>query len=318
MNYGRVYMYIVSNARKEMELGLRPKNYNQKKKFSNQCFEFHHVLPKSLFPLWKDKKSNLVALTCREHFLCHELLVKIYPNSGEMKHSLWLMANTRKNINSRSYEFAKKQMLKRFEDPEYRKIHGEKIKACESRKLFFEKQKEETRRRNEEKRVIWLSGKEERKRKGIQKRLETVKKYSPEKRKSISLKISEAHKGVPKTEEEKLKDSLGHLGEKNGMYGKSWVELLDQKYGKEEALRVREERKRKISLKNSGKNNGMYDKSPANAFKVICESTEEIWSSIPKFEKATGISRGRLYRSLNNSKSLMYRGEERFFRIQKP
>lgn len=320
MNYRHAYMRIISHAKSEQLQGLRPKNYNQKKNFPNQYFEFHHILPKSLFPFWKNRKTNIVPLTAREHFFCHQLLIKIYPNSFELKHCLWLMYNTRDGIhkNSKEYEKYKSIMLSRFEDPAYRKLHGEKIKASESRKRYYEKIKKETAIRRALEKEKWLAGREQRKLAGMEKRKITVANFSVEKRAEISLKHSKAAKGVPKSEDHKKKDSEAHKGAKNGMYGKSVAEVLTQKYGEEEALRVRKEKKRKISLKNSGKNNGMYGKSPANAFKVICESTEEIWSSIPKFEKATGISRGRLFRSLNNSKPIIYKGEERFFRIQKP
>jgi len=257
MNYRHVYMRIISHAKQEMELGLRPKNQNQKKNFPNQYFEFHHILPRSLYPNWIKRKSNIVSLTQREHFFCHQLLTKIYP-SNSMNAALWLMYTTRKGIRKNSKEYAKYKniWLSRFKDPFYRKLHGEKI--------------------------------------------------------------SKALKGVPKSEDHKKKDSEAHKGFKNGMFGKPWRETILKKYGKEKGLEVLENRKKLIGDKNRGAKNGMFNRSPGNAVKVICESTKEIWSSIPKFEKDTGISRGRLYRSLNNSKPIIYKGEKRFFRIQKP
>ena len=82
MNYRHVYMLIIEHAKKEVELGLRPESIYKRKNFPNQYFEFHHILPKSLFPLWIKRKSNLVPLTAREHFFCHQLLTKIYPHSS--------------------------------------------------------------------------------------------------------------------------------------------------------------------------------------------------------------------------------------------
>lgn len=79
MNYKHVYMRIISHAKSEVEASLRPKTKSQKYKFPNQYFEFHHILPKSLFPNWVQKGSNIVPLTAREHFFCHQLLTKIYP-----------------------------------------------------------------------------------------------------------------------------------------------------------------------------------------------------------------------------------------------
>ena len=45
--------------------------------------EIHHIIPKSLGG--SDDPSNLVALTPKEHCLAHMLLLKIYPDSIEMK-----------------------------------------------------------------------------------------------------------------------------------------------------------------------------------------------------------------------------------------
>lgn len=88
MNYRHVYMLIIEHAKSEMKLGIRPKDIAQKRRdFKNQYFEFHHILPRSLFPNWKKKKFNIVCLTAREHFFCHQLLTKIYP-SKEMGFAL--------------------------------------------------------------------------------------------------------------------------------------------------------------------------------------------------------------------------------------
>lgn len=72
MNYRRVYALIVSRAKQEEKLKLR-------KKGNGTYYEAHHILPRSLFPLWIKRKSNIVLLTAREHFFCHQLLTKIYP-----------------------------------------------------------------------------------------------------------------------------------------------------------------------------------------------------------------------------------------------
>ena len=107
MNYRHVYMLIIKHAKSEMELGLRPKSrYEKRYKFSECYSEFHHILPKSLFPNWSKRKSNLVALTAREHFFCHQLLVKIYP-TYEMWGALFRLSKDGRgdrNVTSREYE----------------------------------------------------------------------------------------------------------------------------------------------------------------------------------------------------------------------
>jgi len=83
MNAKEKYKFIIKKAKLEMSQNLRPKTKNQyikdfrpKKLF----FEFHHILPKSLFPKWEKKQSNIVALTPEEHRTCHKLLIEIFPS----------------------------------------------------------------------------------------------------------------------------------------------------------------------------------------------------------------------------------------------
>lgn len=82
-------------------------NAKNRKKDENGVYEAHHILPRSIFPNWKNKKSNIVDLTLREHYFVHELLVKIYP-CKEMVFALWQMSMKYKTKGSREYERAKK------------------------------------------------------------------------------------------------------------------------------------------------------------------------------------------------------------------
>ena len=99
MKYRRIYMQIISAAKSEQLQGLR-------KKGNGNYYEAHHILPRSLFPNWIKRKSNIVLLTAREHFFCHQLLTKIFP-SKQMAYALWAFCN-RPNadykITSREYE----------------------------------------------------------------------------------------------------------------------------------------------------------------------------------------------------------------------
>lgn len=54
--------------------------------------EMHHIVPKSLGG--SDDKSNLVALTLREHYLAHKLLCYIYPHERAVSCALWIMTVT--------------------------------------------------------------------------------------------------------------------------------------------------------------------------------------------------------------------------------
>ena len=99
MNYRHIYMLIIEHAKSEEKLGLR-------KKGNGGYYEKHHILPKSLFPLWRKEKRNLVLLTAKEHFFVHQLLTKIYP-CKEMNYALFYMANCKKDgmkLSSKQYE----------------------------------------------------------------------------------------------------------------------------------------------------------------------------------------------------------------------
>lgn len=97
MNYRRTYMIIITKALNEQKLGLR-------KKKNGTYYEKHHILPKSIFPLWKDRISNQVLLTAREHYFCHQLLTKIYPTKN-MIFALWRLSHSSKHkVSSREYE----------------------------------------------------------------------------------------------------------------------------------------------------------------------------------------------------------------------
>lgn len=101
MNYRHIYMLIIEHAKSEEKLGLRTKG-------NGKYYERHHILPRSLFPLWLKRKSNLVLLTAREHFFCHQLLTKIYP-CKQMLYAItaFSMRSSERMLTSRQYAFIK-------------------------------------------------------------------------------------------------------------------------------------------------------------------------------------------------------------------
>lgn len=99
MNYRHIYMSIIAHAKSEEKLGIRIKN-------NGTYYEAHHILPKSLFQNWAKRKSNMVLLTAKEHFFCHQLLTKIWPSS-QMNYALIafiIRPNADYKITSREYE----------------------------------------------------------------------------------------------------------------------------------------------------------------------------------------------------------------------
>ena len=110
MNYRHIYMLVIEHAKSEEKLGLR-------KKGNGNYYERHHILPKSLFPLWTKNKRNLVLLTAREHFFCHQLLTKIYP-TPQMFCALKFLATDGQNkyCKSKDYERIRIECIENSKD----------------------------------------------------------------------------------------------------------------------------------------------------------------------------------------------------------
>lgn len=74
VNYQRIYDEIIrrSEERENVEYPER-----------------HHIIPKCMGG--PDKKYNIAILTPREHFLCHWLLYKIYPDNKKLKYAFTKM-----------------------------------------------------------------------------------------------------------------------------------------------------------------------------------------------------------------------------------
>ena len=93
-DYRKEYINLLKNAKDNP-----PKNN----------FEYHHILPKSMFPNWKFKETNLIKLSLEDHYRAHFLLYKIY-NSKEMTSAFYFMlSNTDKQYNPKLYKEVKEK-----------------------------------------------------------------------------------------------------------------------------------------------------------------------------------------------------------------
>jgi len=80
-----------------------------KNRFDNDYTEKHHIVPKSLGG--DNLAENIVNLTMREHFVCHQLLIRMVSGEARYKmlHAAWRLAHVRgQKINNRQYETLKK------------------------------------------------------------------------------------------------------------------------------------------------------------------------------------------------------------------
>lgn len=99
--YTRIYYNIVTRAQSRV---LASDIYTER----------HHIIPKSLGG--SNSKDNLVALTGREHFICHRLLVKMTMglDKSKMAHAVWVMLIRGKEtdkgiVTSRTFELARRE-----------------------------------------------------------------------------------------------------------------------------------------------------------------------------------------------------------------
>ncbi len=103
MNYKKLYDNIIENRKNNPIKGYK---------------ERHHIIPRSLGGI--DSKENLVDLTAREHFICHYLLVKMYPKFSfewyKMNHAFMMMKcqslNQYRYFNSHLYESLRENFSK--------------------------------------------------------------------------------------------------------------------------------------------------------------------------------------------------------------
>jgi hypothetical protein len=72
--------------------------------------EKHHIIPKCMGGL--DELSNLVALTPEEHFVAHQLLVKMFPDNHKLMYAARMMCSKTKKHNRQNklYGWLRKQV----------------------------------------------------------------------------------------------------------------------------------------------------------------------------------------------------------------
>ena len=109
MNYKKVYDQIIERSKLE-----------KRKKYEGTYYESHHIIPKSLGGTGNSKQwrthKNIILLTAREHFICHWLLLNMYPDNDSLIFSFWAMCSlennkqTRHIPSSRIIEYSKLKM----------------------------------------------------------------------------------------------------------------------------------------------------------------------------------------------------------------
>ena len=106
MNYQLIYDRIVALGKERVLEGYK---------------ERHHIVPRCIGG--SDDPDNLVELTPEEHYVCHQLLVKIHPGEDKLTYAANMMAGTRPN--NKAYGWLRKKFSKMRSVP-----HNSKTVHC--------------------------------------------------------------------------------------------------------------------------------------------------------------------------------------------
>ena len=184
--YYRCYLRIIDNAKNRI---LDKDGYVEK----------HHILPKSMGG--SNKKENIIALTAKEHYVCHVLLTKC-TTGYYLKLMRYALG---KFIQSNKYQ------KRNFTARQYQNIR-ESISLARTGTTFSDESKKKM-SNSAKNRIPWNKG------------LKGVIVHSKE----SNLKRSNTLKGRPISEEQKNKISNSKIGKPSGMIGKSHSEETKQK-----------------------------------------------------------------------------------------
>ena len=149
MNYQIIYQSLIDHRQQYI-----PEGYVEK----------HHIIPRCLEGT--DAISNLVMLTAREHFIAHQLLVKIYKTKG-LIYAAYKMSNF-KQYGSKKYAWLKELNSQSNKGNQYGKLRKGILHTNEAKQKMSD---------NRKGKIAWNKG---------------IARTEKEK-----IKISEGHKGLP-------------------------------------------------------------------------------------------------------------------------
>jgi len=110
MDYQKIYENIISKAKSKNRIKLKKDNIDY------VYYENHHILPKCLGG--GEENENKVLLTAKEHYICHKLLIYIYPKNRKIAKAFCRMTFSKKLgniVSSRDYVYAKELCANNFD-----------------------------------------------------------------------------------------------------------------------------------------------------------------------------------------------------------
>lgn len=231
MNYQRIYNQIINQAREENRVKVKGGVY----------YESHHIIPKCLGG--NNSKKNLILLTAREHFICHLLLVEIYPENQKLQYAAWAFVNQIQNKNQqRHYKISGRvyERLKIIAAENISKLHtgrkdSEEVRQKKSKAHTGKKLSEETLQKLRKPKPTGFGNKISQRLKNKKKSAEHIKNMSESKKGKSSWS-----KGVKFTEEHIRNNKLGQKNRRevnqltlDGTFIKTWESISDavKQYG---------------------------------------------------------------------------------------
>lgn len=111
MNYQRIYDQIIDRAKQRKLEGYK---------------ERHHIIPKCMGG--SNKEDNLIELTAREHFICHWILCRIYPENKKLAHAFWFMSKQNSPTQQRDYIVSSRTYAEAVSNLKFTEEHKENIR----------------------------------------------------------------------------------------------------------------------------------------------------------------------------------------------
>lgn len=193
MNYQNHYDKLINRARNRSLSGY---------------VEIHHVVPRCIGG--GDEPENLVKLTPEEHYVAHQLLVKLHPSERKLVFAAWMMCNGKQRSNKR-YAWLKQRHRKVLSE-----THSGKKMSDENRKKLLEANTgrvclEDTKRKISKAQIGKVLSEEHRRKLSESHRGKTQSDETRRKR-------SESLRGRQWSDENKQKLSRAKIGVKTGPY----------------------------------------------------------------------------------------------------
>ena len=214
MNYEKIYQSLIE------------KRQQDKLSRKNGYCEFHHIKPVSIYPELKNDKSNIVALTAREHFIAHLLLCYMYKNKYGESHQYYVkMLNAMMFFTNRKIRYSSTNEIKimvKISSRQYENLRVAFSKAVKQQKRIpWNKGKKNIFSPEKLKEMVANHKDMHGKNNGMYgKRGKLCPMYGRKHLAKTRQLISQNRRGIPRTDEMKKQESIARMGNKNPVYGR--------------------------------------------------------------------------------------------------